>query len=116
MTDISASMTAAAAGNPARRQTYPPRSAVISWIFFDWAAQPYFTLITTFVFAPYFATSVAPDPATGQSLWGFTMAAAGMLIAQPVPDKRPIRFGGTSVGIIALLNTVANSTPTVAIA
>src|SRR5215471_20498067 len=62
-------------------RTYPPRVAVVSWIFFDWAAQPYFTLITTFVFAPYFATSVAPDPATGQSLWGFTMAAAGMLIA-----------------------------------
>jgi len=32
---------------------YPRRAAVISWIFFDWAAQPYFTLITTFVFAPY---------------------------------------------------------------
>src|SRR3954465_12874028 len=53
------------------RQTYPPRSAVISWIFFDWAAQPYFTLITTFVFAPYFATHVASDPASGPALWGF---------------------------------------------
>ena len=40
-------------------QQYPPRAAVISWIFFDWAAQPYFTLITTFVFAPYFASFVA---------------------------------------------------------
>ena len=35
-------------------------------------------------------------------------------MAQPVPDNRPIRSGGTSVGIIALLNTVANSTPMVA--
>jgi len=49
---------------------YPPRAAVVSWIFFDWAAQPYFTLITTFVFAPYFASFVAPDPPTGQALWG----------------------------------------------
>ena len=63
------------------RQGYPPRSAVISWIFFDWAAQPYFTLITTFVFAPYFATHVASDPVSGQSLWGFATAAAGLLIA-----------------------------------
>lgn len=62
-------------------RTYPPRAAVVSWIFFDWAAQPYFTLITTFVFAPYFATSVAPDAATGQSLWGFAMASAGLAIA-----------------------------------
>src|SRR6476646_9410600 len=63
------------------QQTYPPRSAVISWIFFDWAAQPYFTLITTFVFAPYFASFVAPDPAQGQALWGFATAAAGLMIA-----------------------------------
>ena len=66
---------------PICQPKYPPRSAVISWIFFDWAAQPYFTLITTFVFAPYFATHVAVDPASGQSLWGFATAAAGLLIA-----------------------------------
>jgi UMF1 family MFS transporter len=60
---------------------YPRRAAVISWIFFDWAAQPYFTLITTFVFAPYFAGFVAPDPAEGQALWGFATAAAGLMIA-----------------------------------
>src|ERR1700761_6185518 len=81
VTDISASMAASGAANAALEPTYPPRAAVVSWIFFDWAAQPYFTLITTFVFAPYFATSIAPDPATGQSLWGFAMAAAGMAIA-----------------------------------
>jgi UMF1 family MFS transporter len=69
------------AGIAGRPAAYPPRSAVISWIFFDWAAQPYFTLITTFVFAPYFATHVAPDPASGQSLWGFATAAAGLTIA-----------------------------------
>jgi UMF1 family MFS transporter len=63
------------------RQIYPPRSAVIGWIFFAWAAEPFFTLITTFVFAPYFATHVAADPASGQSLWGFATAAAGLLIA-----------------------------------
>jgi MFS transporter, UMF1 family len=67
------------------QQTYPPRAAVISWIFFDWAAQPYFTLITTFVFAPYFATHVASDPASGQSLWGFATAAAGLMIALMSP-------------------------------
>ena len=73
-------MTAVADGSAAEK-TYPSRAAVISWIFFDWAAQPYFTLITTFVFAPYFATHVAPDPASGQALWGFATAAAGTAIA-----------------------------------
>src|SRR3954465_1189541 len=69
----------------ARPPAYPPRLAAISWIFFDWAAQPYFTLITTFVFAPYFATHVAPDPASGQSLWGFATAGAGLVIALLAP-------------------------------
>jgi UMF1 family MFS transporter len=66
-------------------QIYPRRAAVISWIFFDWAAQPYFTLITTFVFAPYFATHVAKGPASGQALWGFATAAAGLMIALMSP-------------------------------
>src|SRR6478672_3907782 len=73
-------------GNGAGKgSAYPPRAAVISWIFFDWAAQPYFTLITTFVFAPYFANFVAPDPAQGQALWGFATAAAGLMIALMSP-------------------------------
>src|SRR3569623_814756 len=94
---------------PATQRTYPPRSAVIGWIFFDWAAQPYFTLITTFVFAPYFATRVAPAPATGQSLWGFATSIAGFLIAfqspvlganadaGPAPAGRPAISAASSV-------------------
>ncbi|MGE5157500.1 MAG: MFS transporter [Gemmatimonas sp.] len=74
-------VTAVTTDDIGAQRTYPSRAAVISWIFFDWAAQPYFTLITTFVFAPYFATHVAPNPASGQALWGFATAAAGMAIA-----------------------------------
>jgi MFS transporter, UMF1 family len=62
----------------------PPRasmSALTSWVLFDWAAQPYYTLILTFLFAPYFANAVASDPAHGQALWGYAAAAAGVLIA-----------------------------------
>jgi MFS transporter, UMF1 family len=66
-------------------EAYPPRTAVLGWMLFGWAVEPYFTLITTFVFAPYFATHVAADPASGQSLWGFATAAAGMLIALASP-------------------------------
>lgn len=65
--------------------TYPSRAAVIGWILFSFATQPYFTLITTFVFAPYFATHVAPDPVAGQASWGFATAAAGIAIALASP-------------------------------
>ena len=57
------------------------RSAILGWLLFDWACQPFFTLITTFVFAPFFASALAPDPVSGQSLWGYATAAAGFVLA-----------------------------------
>jgi UMF1 family MFS transporter len=56
-------------------------SAIVGWVLFDWAAQPFFTLITTFIYAPYFANAVAANPVEGQSLWGFATAASGLVIA-----------------------------------
>ena len=58
-----------------------PFRALASWTLFDWSAQPYYTLILTFLFAPYFATTVVGDPAHGQTLWGYAAAAAGIVIA-----------------------------------
>jgi MFS transporter, UMF1 family len=75
-------------------QQYPSRSAVAGWMLFAWAAEPFFTLITTFVFAPYFATHVAADPASGQSLWGFATAAAGLTIALLSPALGAIADAG----------------------
>ena len=63
---------------PARTASRP---ALFGWVLFDWAAQPYFTLVTTFVYAPYFASAIAPNPAQGQALWGFASGAAGLTIA-----------------------------------
>jgi hypothetical protein len=67
--DIFGMTDRANAGGADILQQYPPRSAVVSWIFFYWAAQPYFTLITTFVFAPYFASFVAPDRPAARRCW-----------------------------------------------
>jgi MFS transporter, UMF1 family len=83
--DVSAMAVTASAGRAGIQQKYPPRAAVVGWILFAWAAEPFFTLITTFVFAPYFATHVAADPASGQSLWGFATAAAGLTVALLAP-------------------------------
>jgi UMF1 family MFS transporter len=57
------------------------RAALAGWVLFDWAAQPYFTLITTFIYAPFFASAIAADPVQGQALWGYATAAAGLIIA-----------------------------------
>jgi len=47
------------------------KKGIWGWMLFDFAAQPYHTLIITFIFAPYFASFVASDPVTGQSQWGY---------------------------------------------
>ncbi|UUP17458.1 hypothetical protein NTH_01926 [Nitratireductor thuwali] len=62
-----------------------PRRGIWGWMLFDWAQQPFHTLIITFVFAPYFAASVAPDAARGQELWGLATGAGGLAIALSSP-------------------------------
>lgn len=56
-------------------------AARLAWMLFDWAAQPFATLITTFVFAPYFAAHVAASPVQGQAIWGWAAGTAGLVIA-----------------------------------
>lgn len=56
-----------------------------SWALFDWANQPFFTIITTFIFAPYFANVLVGDPVKGQSAWAFTQSTSGILIALMSP-------------------------------
>jgi MFS transporter, UMF1 family len=69
------------AGSISGPVTAAPRRALVSWVLFDWAAQPFYTLVLTFLFAPYFASVVVGDATRGQSLWGYGAAAAGVLIA-----------------------------------
>lgn len=54
------------------------------WYFFDWASQPYATLLTTFVFAPYMATLLG-DGTAAQAAWGFGIGLAGLAIAVLAP-------------------------------
>ncbi|MCY3879731.1 MAG: MFS transporter [Rhodobacteraceae bacterium] len=54
-------------------------------MFFDWASQPFFTLLLTFIFAPYFVSSVVGDPVLGQQVWGWMLTFVGMSIAVTAP-------------------------------
>ena len=59
--------------------------AIRSWMLFDWAAQPFFTVIITFIFGPYFVSRLALDPVQGQAAWGYTITLAGVVIALFAP-------------------------------
>ena len=62
-------------------ETRVSRKGIWGWMFFDWAAQPFFTVVTTFIFGPYFISRLASDPAAGQAAWGYAVAAGGLIIA-----------------------------------
>lgn len=62
------------------------------WFFFDWASQPYNTLLLTFIFGPYFAEiargyymgqglDADAAGAAAQTYWGAGLAIASVLIA-----------------------------------
>ncbi|MFC4623755.1 MFS transporter [Daeguia caeni] len=62
-------------------QANAEKRGIWGWIFFDWAAQPFFTVVTTFIFGPYFVSRMAENPAEGQAAWAYGIAAAGFMIA-----------------------------------
>ncbi|MCY4446796.1 MAG: MFS transporter [Rhodobacteraceae bacterium] len=55
------------------------------WMFFDWASQPFSTLLITFIFAPYFISGVMSDSVLAQEYWGWMMAISGAILAISAP-------------------------------
>ncbi|WP_424928381.1 MFS transporter [Amaricoccus tamworthensis] len=65
--------------------THSNSRGIRAWMMFDWANQPFQTLIVTFIFAPYFVASVVGDPVQGQALWGTATAIGGFATAILAP-------------------------------
>lgn len=73
-----------------------PRKRIWGWMMFDWASQPYNTLLLTFIFGPFFAEIVidrlmadgldqGAARAQAQAWWGYGLTTAGILIALMAP-------------------------------
>ena len=73
-----------------------PRKRIWGWYFFDWASQPYNTLMLTFIFGPYFASTataalveggmeLSAAKAQAQAYWGYGLAVTGIAIAILAP-------------------------------
>src|SRR3990172_7662084 len=77
-------MTTAAAGDyaPSHRRTGLP--GLFGWVMFDWSTQPFYTLITTFLFAPYFTSFFVGDE-RGAAWWGYAMGVAAIIVAISSP-------------------------------
>jgi MFS transporter, UMF1 family len=70
------------------------RRAQISWAIYDWANSAFSVVIVTFVFATYFSQAIAPDPVSGQAMWGWAMTGSGIAIALIAPVLGAIADAG----------------------
>ena len=81
-----------------------PRKRIWGWYFFDWASQPYNTLLLTFIFGPYFAevargyymgTGLEEEAAkaAAQSFWGYGLTISALIIAVLAPILGAIADG-----------------------
>lgn len=72
------------------------RKRIWGWWFFDWASQPFATLLTTFIFPVYYAEiarahyaaqGMTADQAgaAAQALWGYGLGICGLVIAVLAP-------------------------------
>ena len=72
------------------------RKRIWGWWFFDWASQPFHTLLLTFIFSVYFAEvaqrhflNASGDlrlaGAQAQALWGYGLSITGIVIALGAP-------------------------------
>ena len=86
------------------------KKRIWGWYFFDWASQPYHTVLLTFIFGPFFV-SLAQDAflvegldaeaakASAQAMWATTLTITGLIIG----------FGAPFLGAIA--DTSGNRLP-----
>ena len=63
------------------------KKGLISWCLYDWANSAFPTVITTFVFAAYFAKGVAADEISGTSQWGYALSLSAIAIAIAGPVR-----------------------------
>src|SRR5262245_61168702 len=73
------------ASGPADNSERAGRRALLGWVLFDWASQPFYTLVVTFLFAPYFVNGFMADPVFGASLWGYATGIAELIAALLAP-------------------------------
>ncbi len=63
---------------------FSARKRIWGWFFFDFASQPYNTLLLTFIFGPY-VKELLGDGTAAQTAWGFGIGGAGVIIALLAP-------------------------------
>lgn len=59
--------------------------SIIAWCLYDWACSSFSVIVTTFIFATYFTSSVAENHIIGTYQWANATSLAGIIIALSSP-------------------------------
>ncbi len=82
------------AGGTERSPAGAGKLGLTGWVLFDWATQPFYTLVVTFLFAPYFVNGFVADPAYGSALWAYATGIAELVAALLAPVVGAIADAG----------------------
>ncbi|NBC01388.1 MAG: MFS transporter [Bacteroidetes bacterium] len=61
------------------------KRSILAWLLFDFANQPFTTLVVTFVYATFFTQVIAADEVTGTTQWSWGIAITALIVAITSP-------------------------------
>ena len=80
------------------------KKTIFSWSIYDFANQPFTTIILTFVYSTFFVDFIATSPEQGAVLWGRTVTISSLFIALLSPIMGAIADNGGHRKIIITIN------------
>jgi UMF1 family MFS transporter len=78
---------------------------VISWSLYDFANQPFTTLIVTFIFSAFFTESLAENNQVGTSLWSLGISITAIFVAITSPFLGAIADSGGYRKVFLMVST-----------
>jgi len=57
------------------------RKEVLAWSFYDFANQPFTTIIVTFIYSAFFVKVIAPNPQIGTVMWANAIAITAIIVS-----------------------------------
>ena len=70
------------------------RKEVLAWSFYDFANQPFTTIIVTFIYSAFFVKVIAPNPQIGTAMWANAIAVTAIIVAVLSPILGAIADNG----------------------
>ena len=70
------------------------RKEVLSWCLYDFANQPFTTIIVTFLYGAFFVDTIAENNKIGTTLWTFAISSTAIIVSLLSPILGAIADNG----------------------